>query len=67
MNIPTAAAAMTLAVSELSFAGLSDAAASDGASMVNDQGPDDYETNPAGAAGRRIVSGVIGRSSARSD
>lgn len=31
----------------------------DGAAIVIHQGPDDYETNPAGAAGPRIACGVI--------
>lgn len=34
---------------------------SDGAAVVIHQGPDDYETNPAGAAGPRIACGVIKR------
>lgn len=34
----------------------------DGASVVIHEGPDDYETNPAGAAGPRIACGVIERS-----
>lgn len=33
----------------------------DGAAVVMHQGPDDYETNPAGAAGPRIACGVIER------
>lgn len=32
---------------------------SDGAAVVIHQGPDDYETDPAGAAGPRIACGVI--------
>lgn len=39
----------------------------DGASLVIHEGPDDYQTNPAGAAGPRIACGVIERSSARTD
>lgn len=39
----------------------------DGASLVIHEGPDDYETNPAGAAGPRIACGVIERNSARTD
>lgn len=34
----------------------------DGAAVVIHEGPDDYETNPAGAAGPRIACGVIERS-----
>ena len=34
----------------------------DGASVVIHEGPDDYVTNPAGAAGPRIACGVIERS-----
>jgi len=34
----------------------------DGASIVMHAGPDDYATNPAGAAGPRIACGVIERS-----
>ena len=34
---------------------------SDGAAVVIHEGPDDYETNPAGAAGPRIACGVIKR------
>lgn len=33
----------------------------DGAAVVIHEGPDDYETNPAGAAGPRIACGVIER------
>ena len=33
----------------------------DGAALVIHAGPDDYRTNPAGAAGPRIACGVIGR------
>jgi len=33
----------------------------DGAAVVIHEGPDDYETNPAGAAGPRIACGVIKR------
>lgn len=38
---------------------LSDA---DGAAVVMHEGPDDYRTNPAGAAGPRIACGVVERS-----
>jgi len=38
---------------------------SDGAAVVIHQGPDDYRTNPAGAAGPRIACGVIARGAAR--
>lgn len=34
----------------------------DGASIIIHEGPDDYTTNPAGAAGPRIACGVIERS-----
>ena len=34
----------------------------DGAAVVIHEGPDDYESNPAGAAGPRIACGVIERS-----
>lgn len=33
----------------------------DGAALVMHEGPDDYRTNPAGAAGPRIACGVIAR------
>ena len=33
----------------------------DGAAIVIHEGPDDYVTDPAGAAGPRIACGVIGK------
>lgn len=63
INVPESGA-LTVEVfnPRISFAGENALFDEDGAALVIHSGPDDYESQPSGAAGERIACGVIARS-----